>query len=907
MARYRRLTTTTTSIIQGVPSTIDTIQELAQFVNENVILDVDVEGLNLIVSRNNGTQDVIDLTPIATGEVSALTIVSASLVDKTLVLTKSDESTISVDLSPLAYVVTPSLSGNNLIFTDSLGSTVSIDLTSFDQTTDINSLATRISEEETARISGDNSLSEVISNINISLSQASSSTYNDSSLVTRISIEEEGRVSSDNSIVDKINSVVSDLSSIDTDTTESINSLSSRISSVEGITVPTDVSDLTDNGGLLTHPTYDDSSLESRISSQELSSSSAVTSLSGRLDSVVSSAYDDSSIESRLSQEEVNTYSYVVSLDTRFTNISDSTYNDSSLNTRVSSLESTVDGISIPSEFDSSSLTTRISSVESTVADISIPTVPTDVSDLTDVGGLLVHPSYDDTSLETRVSSLESSFTEISIPSEYNDSSLNTRVSSLESNVGGLDIPTDVSDLTDLGGLLVHVDNTSLETRVSSLESTVDGISIPSEYNDTSLETRVSSTESSVSSIDVRLSNIGGSTYDDTSINTRVSAEESLVTDISTELASLSIPSEYNDLSLNTRVSSLESTVDSISIPTEFNDSSLTTRISNLEIVHDLDEQSINNAISVNNSAITSLDTRIDNINPNELDGTSLNGDVLTIGGTNQSFSVDLGLSDFVTQSSLSSDLSTLNSLIGGLQTVISVQQSTIDSLDTKVQECCDTTTTTTTAAPTTTTTTEAPTTTTTTTVAPTTTTTTTVAPTTTTTTTVAPTTTTTTTVAPTTTTTTTASGSPQSYLLYADAGSNVGQILYNSANSQFYPFVVQNTPTTFDNFVSDRLNNSDRITIFSHDVCADKANVTFTLTFDGETQSSNQVQAFYLHPSSMGTVSQIIDINTNSVYGVTPATGQNITINGVDYKVYRWLNPQTDGTTFSIKVNSCL
>ena len=572
----------------------------------------------------------------------------------------------------------------------------------------------------------------------------------------------------------------------------------------------------------------------------------------------------------------------------------------------------------------------------------------------------MVHPSYDDTSLETRVSSLESSFTEISIPSEYNDSSLNTRVSSLESNVGGLDIPTDVSDLTDLGGLLVHVDNTSLETRVSSLESTVDGISIPSEYNDTSLETRVSSTESSVSSIDVRLSNIGGSTYDDTSINTRVSAEESLVTDISTELASLSIPSEYNDLSLNTRVSSLESTVDSISIPTEFNDSSLTTRISNLEIVHDLDEQSINNAISVNNSAITSLDTRIDNINPNELDGTSLNGDVLTIGGTNQSFSVDLGLSDFVTQSSLSSDLSTLNSLIGGLQTVISAQQSTIDSLDTKVQECCDTTTTTTTAAPTTTTTTTSgpvcdsytatnngtqsedinykdcdgftyivsiaaggvstfcasqingygpnislvnngicP--------EPTTTTTTTVAPTTTTTTTVAPTTTTTTTVAPTTTTTTTASGSPQSYLLYADAGSNVGQILYNSANSQFYPFVVQNTPTTFDNFVSNRLNNSDRITIFSHDVCADKANVTFNLTFNGETQNSNQVQAFYLHPSSMGTVSQIIDINTNSVYGVTPATGQNITINGVDYKVYRWLNPQTDGTTFSIKVNSCL
>ena len=148
MARYRRSTTTTTSIIQGVPSSIDTIQELASFVNDHVIIDVDVEGLNLVVSRNNSVQDVIDLTPIATGEVSALTIVGARLENKTLFLSKSDETEISVDLSPLGFVITPELSNNTLIFTDSLGSTVSVDLTTFDQSVDINSLSTRISQEE---------------------------------------------------------------------------------------------------------------------------------------------------------------------------------------------------------------------------------------------------------------------------------------------------------------------------------------------------------------------------------------------------------------------------------------------------------------------------------------------------------------------------------------------------------------------------------------------------------------------------------------------------------------------------------------------------------------------------------------------------------------------------------------
>ena len=253
-----------------------------------------------------------------------------------------------------------------------------------------------------------------------------------------------------------------------------------------------------------------------------------------------------------------------------------------------------------------------------------------------------------------------------------------------------------------------------------------------------------------------------------------------------------------------------------------------------MEIVHDLDEQSINTKISSNSSTIASLDNKLS-----------------------------------LTETNFSSDISSLTSLIGGLQTVVNSQQSTIVSLGDKIEECCDG------PVPTTTTTT----------------------------TTESPTTTTTTTQSGTTTTTTTLNSS-NSYLLYADAGPGAGQVLYNSSNQQFYPFLVQNSPTNFNDFITDRLNNSNNITIFSHDVCADKDTVTFSLNFPG---STNGVQAFYLHPSSQGTIDNILDTNNNTTYSVTPSSGQSVTIGGTNYTLYRWLQPQPNGSTFSIKVNNCI
>ena len=142
---------------------------------------------------------------------------------------------------------------------------------------------------------------------------------------------------------------------------------------------------------------------------------------------------------------------------------------------------------------------------------------------------------------------------------------------------------------------------------------------------------------------------------------------------------------------------------------------------------------------------------------------------------------------------------------------------------------------------------------------------------------------------------------------MYADSGAAANQILYNGNNNTFYPFVSQGAPTTFDAFVTNRLNTSDRITVFTHDVCVDKDTVIFNLNFQGDSPSSNEVQAFYLHPSAQGTITQIIDNSTNLVYTVTPTNGQSILIGGANYTVYKWLQGQPNGTTFALRVNNCL
>lgn len=711
MAIYNKTTTTTT--IQGVSPNVDTIKELASIVDSGLILGLELSGADLLIKRNDGSTEQVDLTPISTGEVAANSVSTVDLIGTSLKITTTGGDEFLVDLSSLDQgTIVDSLS----VEVSTQGSTIDEGLTS------------NISIEESLRISGDDSLETRITGI---------TEYNDTSLVSRVSEVEGDLTSSTSSINDKIDGIVIPNEFDDSSLTTKVSSIES---SLNGIVIP---------------ESFNPSSLEVRISGTDQS----VSSLNSRFDNIGGATYNDASIQNRLSSSVSNLESSDISLSQRIDSISTDSYNDASINSRVSTDE--VNLISTEVRLDLS-ITNEVSS---------------------------------------RISGDESVKNEMTLS-----------VSSLNQRVDGIVIPTmvsDISELSDYTGLLIHpsFDDSSLSSRISTVEQTVSGLPSSESYDDTSIETRLSgqesTTASSVNSLNSRVDNIGGSTYNDTSINSRVSTLES-------DFDSISIPTEYNDGSINSRVSNEEDN-------RLTGDLSLTSRLSNLETTHDLDEQSINSSISTNDSSIISLGSKLSTV--------------------------------------INNDISNLNSLVSSLQTLISAQASTIISLDDKVEYYHSTdvasgggsTTPTTTSAPT------------------------------------------------------------ESYLMYADSGAGAGQVLFNGNNNQFYPFLTQGAPTTFDVFVNDRLNNSNKITTFTHDVCSDKATVTYTLDYVGDSSSSNEVQAFYLHPASQGTVETIIDTATNLVYNVTPNGGQTVTINGSSYKVYRWLLGQPDGTQFTVKVSTCL
>ena len=79
-----------------------------------------------------------------------------------------------------------------------------------------------------------------------------------------------------------------------------------------------------------------------------------------------------------------------------------------------------------------------------------------------------------------------------------------------------------------------------------------------------------------------------------------------------------------------------------------------------------------------------------------------------------------------------------------------------------------------------------------------------------------------------------------------------------------------------------------------------------------GTGQTATSLAAYFIHPTSMGTITDIIDTTTSATYTVEPVGGLtannsgSFTYNGFSYRMYRWLGTQTPGTTATIKVNTC-
>jgi hypothetical protein len=190
--------------------------------------------------------------------------------------------------------------------------------------------------------------------------------------------------------------------------------------------------------------------------------------------------------------------------------------------------------------------------------------------------------------------------------------------------------------------------------------------------------------------------------------------------------------------------------------------------------------------------------------------------------------------------------------------------------------------------------------------------------------TTAAPTTAAPTTAAPTTAAPTTAAPTPQptsatlnSYLFYAAAssgGNSTSDFISYSTSTQNFTFRYNSTSETFGTYLGRRISQSDRITTYTHDVCVDRASVTYNLNYpQGSGQSSTAVSALFAHPTSMGTITTINDGTFD--YGVTPVGGDTdntqgtYTYNGVNYRLYRFLetqNPTGGAISYNVKVTAC-
>jgi hypothetical protein len=186
--------------------------------------------------------------------------------------------------------------------------------------------------------------------------------------------------------------------------------------------------------------------------------------------------------------------------------------------------------------------------------------------------------------------------------------------------------------------------------------------------------------------------------------------------------------------------------------------------------------------------------------------------------------------------------------------------------------------------------------------------------------TTAAPTTAAPTTAAPTTAAPTTAaptSPTLNSYLFYA-APSSINAtndfIAYNNAGTGSITFRYSGSSESFNTYITRRVNDNDRISSYTHDVCADKATITYNMNWAQKSgQSATSIAAYFIHPTSMGTITDIIDTSTSATYTVEPVGGLlgntlgSFTYNGTSYRMYRWLGTQVPGSTASIKVNTCI
>jgi hypothetical protein len=149
--------------------------------------------------------------------------------------------------------------------------------------------------------------------------------------------------------------------------------------------------------------------------------------------------------------------------------------------------------------------------------------------------------------------------------------------------------------------------------------------------------------------------------------------------------------------------------------------------------------------------------------------------------------------------------------------------------------------------------------------------------------------------------------------------------VLYNTSTGVFR-FRYNSVFESFETYITRRINTiaggqttGDRIKKYTHHVCNDKANVLYDITYTAVTGISGQtgdsltnISVLFAHPTSMGTITEILDVNANLQSAPVPVGGKTFNdigtfqIGGVNYRLYRFLSNNSNGSTATIKVTTC-
>ena len=154
------------------------------------------------------------------------------------------------------------------------------------------------------------------------------------------------------------------------------------------------------------------------------------------------------------------------------------------------------------------------------------------------------------------------------------------------------------------------------------------------------------------------------------------------------------------------------------------------------------------------------------------------------------------------------------------------------------------------------------------------------------------------------------------SYLFYSAAGISGAQGDWVTFTDTTTTFKYNSLTEDFETYIGRRISTSDRLQTYTHDVCANKDTVTYSLNYAhkaGQTgNAQSAIGAIFAHPVSMGTIVDFIDVSTNQTYQPVPVGGKttngagDFKIGSVYYRLYRFLFPQVSGDSFTLKVTTC-